>query len=245
MTTMVFQELKNHFDSELKNKNLLDTPLKLTLDSNIQYVINKELEKSISTFKATGGGSLLMDIENGDILSLVSLPNFDINARENINEKKYINKITKGVYELGSIFKTFTIALALENKIVSSNTIIKNIPRSVKCSKYEISDIKKFPKDLSVEDILIRSSNIGTLLIARKIGEEKFKQFIKDTRLLKSPDLQIEEVGSPIAFDWNKCKLETVSYGHGITTTPLQACNGIRSISQWRKFNKAKLSKKS
>ena len=215
--------IEKSFDSELKNKNLLDTPLKLTLDSNIQYVINKELEKSISTFKATGGGSLLMDIENGDILSLVSLPNFDINARVNINDKKYINKITKGVYELGSIFKTFTIALALENNIVSSNTIIKDIPRSVKCSKYEISDIKKFPKDLSVEDILIRSSNIGTLLIARKIGEEKFRQFIKDTRLLKSPDLQIEEVGSPIAFNWNKCKLETVSYGHGITTTPLQA----------------------
>ena len=215
--------IEKSFDSELKDKNLLDTPLKLTLDSNIQYVINKELEKSISTFKATGGGSLLMDIENGDILSLVSLPNFDINARVNINDKKYINKITKGVYELGSIFKTFTIALALENNIVSSNTIIKNIPRSVKCSKYEISDIKKFPKDLSVEDILIRSSNIGTLLIARKIGEEKFRQFIKDTRLLKSPDLQIEEVGRPIAFNWNKCKLETVSYGHGITTTPLQA----------------------
>ena len=215
--------IEKSFDSELKNENLLDTPLKLTLDSNIQYVINKELEKSISTFKATGGASLLMDIENGDILSLVSLPNFDINARVNINDKKYINKITKGVYELGSIFKTFTIALALENNIVSSNTIIKDIPRSVKCSKYEISDIKKFPKDLSVEDILIRSSNIGTLLIARKIGEEKFRQFIKDTRLLKSPDLQIEEVGSPIAFNWNKCKLETVSYGHGITTTPLQA----------------------
>ena len=215
--------IEKSFDSELKNKDLLDTPLRLTLDSNIQYVINKELEKSISTFKATGGASLLMDIENGDILSLVSLPNFDINARVNINDKKYINKITKGVYELGSIFKTFTIALALENNIVSSNTIIKDIPRSVKCSKYEISDIKKFPKDLSVEDILIRSSNIGTLLIARKIGEEKFRQFIKDTRLLKSPDLQIEEVGSPIAFNWNKCKLETVSYGHGITTTPLQA----------------------
>ncbi len=223
--------IEKSFDSELKNENLLDTPLKLTLDSNIQYVINKELEKSISTFKATGGGSLLMDIENGDILSLVSLPNFDINARENINEKKYINKITKGVYELGSIFKTFTIALALENKIVSSNTIIKDIPRSVKCSKYEISDIKKFPKDLSVEDILIRSSNIGTLLIARKIGEEKFKQFIKDTRLLKSPDLQIEEVGSPIAFDWSKCKLETVSYGHGITTTPLQAATVYAALA--------------
>ena len=78
------------------------------------------------------------------------------------------NKITKGVYELGSIFKTFTIALALEKNLVAPDTIIKNIPKKIKCSIHEISDIKEFPKNLSVEDILIRSSNIGTLLIAKK-----------------------------------------------------------------------------
>ena len=164
-----------------------------------------------------------MDVENGEILSLVSLPNYNINHRANVKDEKYINKITKGVYELGSIFKTFTLAIALDNNLVKSNTIIKDIPRSIKCSKYEISDIKKFPKDLSVEDILIRSSNIGTLLIAKQIGEEKFKNFLEKTNLLKSPNLQLEEVGSPIKFNWNKCKLETVSFGHGITTTPLQA----------------------
>ena len=90
-----------------------------------------------------------------------------------------MNKITKGVYELGSIFKTFTIALALENDLVSPNTIIEDIPKSINCSKYKISDMKEFPKKLSVEDILIRSSNIGTLLLARKIGEEKFKVFFR------------------------------------------------------------------
>ena len=164
-----------------------------------------------------------MNAENGEIISLVSLPNFDINQRLFVDDEKYLNKITKGVYELGSIFKTFTVALALENNIVSPKTIIKNIPRSINCSKFKISDIKEFPENLSVEDILIRSSNIGTLLLARKIGEKKYKKFINDTKLLKSPDLQLEEVGAPIKFNWNKCKLETVSYGHGITTTPLQA----------------------
>ena len=215
--------VEKYFDKELKNKKLLEQPLKLTLDANIQYIINDELEQALETFNATGGAALLLDVDNGDILSLVSLPNFDINKRSNVKDIKYINKITKGVYELGSIFKTFTVALALENDIVTPQTIIQNIPESVKCSKYKISDIKKFPKNLSVEDILIRSSNVGTLLIARKIGEKKYKQFIEDSNLLKSPDLQIEEVGNPINFDWNKCKLETVSFGHGITTTPLQA----------------------
>ena len=215
--------VEKFFDKDLKNRDLLNKPLVLTLDTNIQHLISKELDNSLRIFSATGGGALLMDVNNGEILSLVSLPNFDINKRVKVDDQKYLNKITKGVYELGSIFKTFTIALALDNNLVKPNTIVKNIPRSVRCSRYEISDIKKFPENLSVEDILIRSSNIGTLLIARKIGEEKYKRFINKTNLLKSPDLQLEEVGNPINFDWNKCKLETVSFGHGITTTPIQA----------------------
>ena len=230
--------IEKYFDKELKDKNLSNDPLKLTLDTNIQHLISKELNKALKTFKATGGASLLLNVENGEILSLVSLPNFDINNRNDVRDTKYINKITKGVYELGSIFKTFTVALALENNLVVPETIISNIPQSIKCSNHQISDIKKFPKSLSVQDILIRSSNIGTLKIARKIGKEKFKKFINDADLLKSPNIQLEEIGTPISFEWNKCKLETVSFGHGITTTPLQAVavyaaltNGGKTIS--------------
>jgi len=228
--------IEKYFDKELKNKKLSHTPLVLTLDSNIQHIINKELNEAMATFKATGGGALLMDVESGDILSLVSLPNFDINKREKIIDKKYINKITKGVYELGSVFKTFTIALALENNLVTPETIIKNIPSKIRCSIHEISDIKKFPKNLSVEEILIRSSNVGSVLIARKIGEEKYKQFIESTKLLKSPKIEIEEVGIPHDFNWNKCKLETVSFGHGITTTPLQVASVYASIANGGKL---------
>ncbi len=223
--------IEKFFDKELKDTDLINEPLELTLDSNIQYLIHKELNRALKTFESPGGGALLMNVENGEILSLVSLPDFDINLRASLNDKKYINKITKGVYELGSIFKTFTVALALENNLVKPETIIKNIPRSIKCSKYDISDIKEFPKNLTVEDILIRSSNIGTLIIARKIGKEKFKKFIDDASLLKSSDIQLEEVGNPLKFNWNKCKLETVSYGHGITTTPLQATAVYASLT--------------
>ena len=236
--------IEKYFDKDLRNKKLISKPLELTLDTNIQFLIKKELDKALETFEATGGGALLMNVDNGDILSLVSLPDFDINTRANIEDKKYINKITKGVYELGSIFKTFTIALALENGLVAPNYVFENIPKSIRCSRYKISDIKEFPKKLSVEDILIRSSNVGTLLLARKIGEEKFKKFIEDTKLLKNPDIQLEEVGNPIKFKWNKCKLETISYGHGITTTPLQATTVYASISNGGKIIKPNLIKK-
>ena len=214
--------IEKYFDKQLKNKFLLDQPLKLTLDSNIQYIVNKELNKSIEIFNATGGSALLMDVNSGDIISLVSLPNFNINLRSTIKDKKYINKITKGVYELGSIFKTFTVALALENKLVDTHTTLENIPKTIKCSIHEITDMKEHPKNLSVEEILIRSSNVGSVLLAKKIGEEKFKEFIHKTKLTGNPDIELEEIGNPHQINWNKCKLETVSFGHGITTTPLQ-----------------------
>ena len=235
--------VEKYFDRELKNKNLSNVPIQLTLDTNIQYLIAKELNESLEIFKATGGGAMLMDVDNGEILSLVSLPNFDINSRVKISDKKYMNKITKGVYELGSIFKTFTIALALESELLKPQTIIKNIPRSIKCSKHQISDIKEFPQNLSVEDILIRSSNIGTLMIARKVGEEKFKKFISETKLLKKPQIQLEELGNPLSFKWDKCKLETVSYGHGITTTPLQAVSAYATVVNGGKLVKPTLIK--
>ena len=215
--------IEKYFDRELKNKNKIDQPLQLTLDSNIQYTINKELNEAINTFNATGGGALLMDVNNGDIISLVSLPNFNINQRLDIKEKKFTNKITKGVYELGSIFKTFTVALAIEHNLVDVNTIIEDIPKKIKCSIHEITDMKEHPKDLSVEEILVRSSNVGSVVLAKKIGEERFKNFIKKTKLTKNPIIELEEVGVPHQLLWNKCKLETVSFGHGITTTPLQA----------------------
>ena len=164
-----------------------------------------------------------MDVNNGDIISLVSLPNFDINKRTNIIDKKYINKITKGIYELGSIFKTFTIALALDHNLVDTTTIIENIPKKIQCSIYEITDMKQHPKDLSIEEILVRSSNVGSVILAKKIGKQKYEDFVKKTNLTKNPSIELEEVGTPHNLKWNRCKLETISFGHGITTTPLQA----------------------
>ena len=138
-----------------------------------------------------------MDVNNGDIISLVSLPNFNINQRATIKDKKFINKITKGVYELGSVFKTFTIALALEYNLVDTDTIIQDIPKKIKCSIHEITDMKEHPKNLSVEEILVRSSNVGSVVLAKKIGEKNFKEFIKKQNLTKNPKIELEEVGVP------------------------------------------------
>ena len=120
--------------------------------------------------------------------------------------------------------------MAIEKDLVSPETIIKNIPKKIKCSVHEISDIKQFPKDLSVEDILIRSSNIGTLILAKKVGEQNYKEFIKETKLLETPELELEELGT-FKFNWNKCGLETISYGHGIAVMPLQATSTYAALT--------------
>ena len=113
--------------------------------------------------------------------------------------------------------------MALDHKLVDPDTIIKNIPRDIKCSIHKITDMKEHPKNLTVEEILVRSSNVGSVILAKKIGEERFKDFVKKTGLTKNPVIELEEVGNPHQLKWDRCKLETVSFGHGITTTPLQA----------------------
>ena len=223
-------EIEKYFDRELRNKKIKNS-LFLTLDTNIQFLIKTELNKAMNDFKANAAGGLLMNVESGEVLSLVSLPDYNVNIRNNISDLRYMNQITKGVYELGSVFKTFTLALALEEKILLPETIIENIPNEVKCSKYPIRDIHEFPDKLSAEDILIRSSNIGSLMIGRKVGEEKLKSFLESLGLLKTMNFELEEIGKPLSFNWEKCKLETVSFGHGITTTPLQAAAAYASLT--------------
>ena len=210
------------FDKDLKNKKLFNTSLELTLDSNLQHLIREELIRAQEDFKNIGSAAVLMDIKNGEILSLISLPDYDLNHRRTINDHIFSNKITLGVYELGSVFKTFTIAAALENNIINSNTIFKNLKNSLTCGKHTISEHDKLPENLNTEQILIRSSNIGAVRIAQQVGVERYRDFLNSLELLDTINFDLEEIGTPLLFKWGKCKLATTSYGHGITTTPLQ-----------------------
>jgi len=212
--------IEKKFDDYLKSS---DNPLSLTLDSNLQFLIREELLKANEIFNSIGSAALLMNAENGEVLSLVSLPDFDLNARSQIDDPIYLNKITKGVYELGSVFKTFTIAAGLETEKIKPNTIFTNLPKTIICGGKSISEYNnKIPKNLSAEQILIRSSNIGAIKIAQMVGSEKLKIFYKTLELFDRINFELEEVGTPLPIKWENCTLETASYGHGITTTPLQ-----------------------
>jgi cell division protein FtsI (penicillin-binding protein 3) len=207
-------------------------PLQLTLDSDIQFLVRKELLRFNNIFQTKGSAAVLMNIHNGNILSLVSLPDFDPNKRENIKDKNYINKITKGVYELGSVFKTFTLAAALDENLIEVDTKFIDLEKSINCGNNTIREYdKKIPKDLTAEEILIRSGNIGSVRIGQKIGVEKFKEFLTKINVINKIEFDIDEIGIPIPFKWGKCKLATTSFGHGITTTPLQLAKGYAIVT--------------
>ncbi len=220
--------LEKSLDKDLK-ENI--NSFKLTVDKDIQFLIREELLKFNGVFNTIGSAAILMDIHNGEIISIISLPDFDPNKRANIVDVNYINRATKGVYELGSVFKTFTLAAALNEGIINSDTKFEKLEKTIKCGRSTISEYdKKIPSNLTAEEILIRSGNIGSVRIGQAIGIEKFKKFLNDLNLINKIQFDIEEVGKPISFNWGKCKLATTSYGHGITTTILQLANAYAII---------------
>ena len=221
--------LEMSFDDKLKSST---NPLILTVDTDIQFIIRNELIKFNKVFNTKGSAAILMDVNAGEILSLISLPDFNPNKRENISDKNFINRATKGVYEFGSVFKTFTLAAAFDEKLIEPLSEFKDLPVSLKCAGFLIKEYdKNIPKDLTAEQILIRSGNIGSVRIGQKIGEEKFRLFLTKVGVLKKIDFDITEVGKPIPFTWGKCPLATASFGHGITTTLLQLAKAYSIIA--------------
>ena len=221
--------IEKTFDFELTTSK---KPLKLTLDKDLQYLIKQELSNAKDIFQNVGSAAILMNINNGKILSMVSLPDFDLNKREKINDIKYINRATKGVYEFGSVFKTFTFAAGLQYNVVKPETEFKDLKKRITCAGNSISEYDdKIPSDITAEEILIRSGNIGSVRIAEKVGIENFNNFLHKIGITTNLEFDIQEVGSTQLGRWGKCKLATVAFGHGIATTLLQLSKGYSIIS--------------
>ena len=207
-------------------------PLKLTVDKDIQFLIRRELIKYQEIFRSKGSAAILMNVNSGNILSIVSLPDFNPNERKSITDVNYINRVTKGTYELGSVFKTFTFAKALNEDLIEPETEFLDLPKSINCYGFPIREYdNKIPSDLTAEQILIRSGNIGSVRIGQKIGPEKYKSFLEKIGVLSKIEFDIEEVAPQKNYKFGKCKLATASFGHGIATTVLQLAKGYAIIS--------------
>ena len=221
--------LEKSFNETLRKSK---KPIILTVDKDLQFLIRKELIKYQDIFKSKGSAAILMNVNNGNILSLISLPDFNPNERQNITDVNYINRVTKGTYELGSVFKTFTFASALNDDLIEPETEFLDLPKSIRCDKHRIGEYdNEIPSNLTAEQILIRSGNIGSVRIAQKIGPEKYKSFLEKIGVLSQINFDIDEVAPQKNYNFGKCKLATASYGHGVATTILQLAKGYAILS--------------
>ena len=220
-------------DEEIKNKAKIDEPIILSVDQNIQFIIRETLKESMRVFDAKGASGILLDAQSGKVLSMISLPDYNPNNRRELANKNYLfNKNTKGLYELGSIFKTFVIANALEKKIVTRDKIYKNLPKEVKCGKFPIREYNYSldKKNLTVNDILVESSNIGTIRIIQESGLDSYRKFLENLEIFNYSKIELPEVSASTKKRWGKCNTLTAGYGHGINTTPIQLTRAFAAI---------------
>ena len=226
------------FDERLRSPSSSADPLKLSIDLTIQAAVENVLASGMLLLNAKGAAAVLMDVNNGEIISLSSLPDFDPNHRPKLPtsgdpaNSPLFNRAIQGVYELGSTFKIFAIAQALELNLVSPETII-NVSGPLSWGKFKIRDYHNYGSELPVKKVISKSSNIGTARIAREIGSANQQKFLKSLGFFDTVPLEMVEAsgGKPLLpKKWSELSTMTISYGHGLSATPLHLAAAYASI---------------
>jgi cell division protein FtsI (penicillin-binding protein 3) len=205
-------------------------PVQLSIDLGVQHVVRRELQASIDTFSAIGGAAIVMDVHNGEVISLVSLPDFDANRREAVREDAFFNRATYGRYEMGSTFKAFTTAMALE---VGQRRLSDGYDAThpIKFGRFTIRDHHAKARWMTVAEIFKYSSNIGAAHMAVDIGTEAQQRFLGSLGLLDPAPIELPEVIAPQKpHRWRKLETMTIAFGHGLAVSPLQLASAMAAM---------------
>ena len=226
------------YDDFLRDPAHGGAPLELSLDLTIQAASEDILKGGMKIMNAKGAASVLMDIHTGEIISLVSLPNFDPNDRPQVltegdaSDSPLFNRAVQGVYELGSTFKIFTAAQALEERLVNPGTKI-NTKGPLTWGKHKIRDFHDYGKELSVTNVIVKSSNIGTARLAMEIGIKRQKDFLEKRGFFEPTPIEIVEARGAkplLPKRWSEISLMTISYGHGLSASPAHLAAAYASV---------------
>lgn len=235
--------VEHYFDDRLSEAGRTGEPLALSLDIRVQYALADELEAAMRAHQAIGAAGLVMDVNTGEVIAMVSMPDYDPNNVRGVGDEEKFNRATKGVYELGSTFKTFTFANALDDGIASFDDGY-DATKPLRISRFTINDDHPKKRYLTLPEIFAFSSNIGTAQIALDIGGERQQEFLQSLGLLTPASLELTEVGAPMyPATWRKVSTMTISYGHGIAVSPVQLATGISSIVNGGQLNSPTLLK--
>ncbi|GEM_PF-29634 len=219
--------LEKTFDKALGD---MKEPLVLSLDVRVQHVLREELQQAMTRFEAKGAAGVMMDVTSGEIVALVSLPDFDPNKARQTPRDHLFNRATLGRYEMGSTFKIFSLAMALDHGTVDMQGGY-DTKDPIRFASYVINDFHGKKRWLSVPEIFQYSSNIGTAKMMMDLGIEKQQNYLHRFGLLTPSTIEVPEVSHPAYPDpWRKISAMTVSYGHGIAVSPVQLANAVGAI---------------
>ena len=219
--------LENRFDRALRAGS---GTLKTSIDLRVQSVLRDELVAAKNEFKAIGAAGIVMDATSGEIIAMVSLPDYDPNMRSHMSSDAAFNRAAKGVYEMGSTFKLFTVAMALDSGTVRVDGGY-DASQPIRVARFTISDYHAKNRWLSVPEIILHSSNIGAAKMAIDVGTKNQRNYLEKFGLLKPASLELPEVSSPLLPKvWRQINTMTISYGHGISVSPVQLAAGVAAL---------------
>ncbi|MGD1879385.1 MAG: peptidoglycan D,D-transpeptidase FtsI family protein [Kiloniellaceae bacterium] len=219
--------IEQSFDDVLRGSA---QPLRLSIDLRIQHLLASELSGAMQTFSAVGAAGVVMDARSGEVLAMVSLPTFDPEKPAAAPADARFNRATLGTYEMGSVFKIFTTAMALDNGVVTLQDGY-DVRQPIHVARFTIRDFHPKNRWLSVPEIFMYSSNIGTVHMVMDAGTAAQQSFLKSLGLLQPASVELSEVAAPqVPSPWREINTMTISYGHGLAVSPLQLASAVATI---------------
>lgn len=230
--------VEKEFDDYLRDPAQDGKPLQLSIDLTVQAAIREVLFGGMKLMNAKGAAAVLMDVHSGEVISMVSLPDFDPNTRPRVltqgdaSDSPLFNRAVQGVYELGSVFKILNTAQALELGLVNPSTMI-DTKGPLRWGKFKIRDFHNYGPQLSTTDVVVKSSNIGSARVAQMIGADRQRDFLGALGLLEATPVELVEASGAkplLPARWSELSTMTISYGHGLSTSPLHLATAYSSI---------------
>jgi cell division protein FtsI (penicillin-binding protein 3) len=232
--------MERGFDEILRDRH---EPVELSLDVRVQYILRDEIAHQVAEFSAIGGMGIVMDVNTGEVVAMASLPDFDPNAPGGLTDDAIFNRATLGIYEMGSTFKIFNTAMALD---AGSATLASSYDATnpIKIGRFTIHDDHPQRRLLSVPEIFQYSSNIGSAKMALAAGIDRQKEFLERLGLLKAPGFELREIGAPqVPSPWHPVNAMTVAFGQGISVSPLQMVTAVSAVVNGGVLHRASLIK--
>ena len=219
--------IERSFDEVLKGGG---RSLALSVDIRVQHVLRQELLTTVKRFGAIGAAGIVLDVESGEVVAMVSLPDFDPHNPTSLDQQTLFNRATLGAYEQGSMFKIFTSAMALDSGAATMTSSF-DASKPIKIARFTISDYRGQNRWLSLPEVMIYSSNIGAAKMALAAGTAVQRKYLGALGMLRPAVIELPEVGAPmVPSPWREINTMTIGFGHGLAVSPLQMIGGVAAV---------------